>query len=161
MQFRRLSTAVALPLFVLAGVALPLACQQRTPPRVTLAQFQELRWLSGAWRGSGGAYPAFYEEYRVLDDSTIRMRSFPDSTFTSAGDSSSIEWRNGVVVNRSANSASVAIELSGTSVHFVREGATRGGFTFSRQSADQWTATLHASTPGRSETVYVMRRLRP
>ena len=135
--------------------------QQRTPPRVTLVRFQQLRWLSGAWRGSGGAYPAFFEEYRVLNDSTIVMRSFPDSTFTRASDSSSIEWRNGVVYNRSARSASIAIELSGTSVHFVREGAARGGFTFNRQSADQWTATLHASTPGGSETLYVMRRMRP
>lgn len=161
MQFRRLSAVVALLLFGLASVALPLAAQQKTAPHVTLVQFQELRWLSGAWRGSGGAYPAFFEEYRVLDDSTIVMRSFPDSTFTRASDSSNIEWRSGVVVNRSANSASIAIELSGTSVHFAREGATRGGFTFSRQSADQWTATLHASTPGGSETVYVMRRMRP
>ena len=48
-----------------------------------------------------------------------------------------------------------------TSVHFVREGAARGGFTCTRQSADQWTATLHASTPGGNETVYVMRRMRP
>jgi hypothetical protein len=161
MQFRRLSVVVAVLLFGLVGVALPLAAQQQTAPRVTLAQFQELRWLAGAWRGSGGAYPAFFEEYRVLNDSTIVMRSFPDSTFTRASDSSSIVWRNGIVFNRSARSTSVAIELSGTSVHFVREGATRGGFTFSRQSADQWTATLHASTPGGSETVYVMRRMRP
>jgi hypothetical protein len=117
--------------------------------------------LSGAWRGSGGAYPAFFEEYRVLNDSTIVMQSFPDSTFTHASDSSRIEWRNGVVYDRSARSASIAIELSGTSVHFVREGTARGGFTFSRQSADQWTATLHASTPGGGETVYVMRRIRP
>ena len=137
-----------------------LAAQRRAAP-ATPAQFRELRWLSGKWRGSGGAYPAFFEEYRVVNDSTILMRSFADSTFRGATDSSWIELRQGIVATRSDRAPSVAIELSADRVRFAREGSDRGGFTWTRVSADQWTATLHAVTPGGAETVYVMRRAAP
>jgi hypothetical protein len=54
----------------------------------------------------------------------------------------------------------VAIELSAERVRFARVGSDRGGFTWSRVSPDQWTATLHAVMPGGAEAVYVMRRVR-
>jgi hypothetical protein len=119
-----------------------------------------LRWLSGAWRGSGGTYAAFFEEYRLVNDPTIVMRAFSDSTFSAATDSSGIERRNGFVSNRGSGSISIAVDVRANSVHFVREGASHGGFTFTRVSADQWTATLHPATAAARETVYVMRRVR-
>jgi hypothetical protein len=150
-------TAVFLILTLILPVSLTAHLQ---PQRTTLAQFQELRWLSGAWRGSGGGYAAFFEEYRIVNDSTIQMRAFADSTFRAATDSSTIEWRNGMVFNRGSGARSIAVEVRPGSIHFMREGASRGGFTFARVSADQWTATLHPSTADGHETVYVMRRVR-
>jgi len=146
---------------VLLGVLMAggLAAQRPAAP-ATLAQFRELRWLSGTWRGSGGAYPAFFEEYRMVNDSTILMRAYADSTFRAVTDSSWIELRKGIVSTRSERAPSVAIELSPDRVRFAREGSARGGFTWSRVSADQWTATLHPVTPGGAETVYLMRRVR-
>ena len=137
-----------------------ISAQTATPASVTLEQFKRLRWLAGAWQGSGGAYPVFFEDYRVIDDSTLKMRSFSDAALSKVRDSASIELRNGVLTHRHPGRASVAVAVSGSTVHFVPEGGTGGGFTFNRQSVDLWTSTLHASAPGGHETVYLMRRLR-
>ncbi len=128
---------------------------QAEPVAVTVSpeEFRQLQWIAGTWRGSGGAYPAFYEEYRVVDDSTIQMRAFPDSTFSAATDSSRIELRNGSV----RNGDYVVVALTPDSIRFAQAG--RGGHTFTRTSADEWTATLHPSTPDGQATVYIMRRL--
>jgi len=137
----------------------PLSAQQ-AQQGVTLAQFRQLSWLEGAWRGSGGSFPAFYEEYRAVDDSTIQMRAFSDSTFLTVTDSSRIELRGGSVASRRPQRVSVAILVRPDRIHFQREGRPEAGFTFSRDSGDQWTATLHSPVAGGRETVYVMRRLR-
>ena len=145
-------------LAILLGLPACSRAQQR-PPSVTVAQFQQLQWLAGTWRGSGGAYPAFYEEYRVVDDSTMLMRAFSDSTLRTVTDSSRIELRNGTVVSRGERTATPAIEVTATQVRFRQAGAASGGFTFSRVSDDEWTATLHPATANGRETVYVMRRI--
>lgn len=130
------------------------------PVTASLDEFRQLQWIAGRWLGSGGAYPAFYEEYRVVDDSTIQMRAFSDSTFTAATDSSWIELRNGGMRSRSENRESVVVALSPDSVRFARPGSTAGGHTFTRVSADEWRATLHPQSAGGQPTVYIMRRLR-
>lgn len=159
MTHRMWRAAAAVLLLGVPASAGMLAAQRQAAP-ATLAQFRELDWLSGRWRGSGGAYPAFFEEYRLINDSTILMRGFADSTFRAATDSSWIELRKGIVSKRGERAPSVAIELSTGRVRFAREGSERGGFTWTRVSPDQWTATLHPVTPGGAETVYVMRRMR-
>jgi hypothetical protein len=132
------------------------------PAAVTasLDQFRQLQWIEGRWLGSGGAYPAFYEEYRVVDDSTIQMRAFSDSTFSTATDSSLIELRTGGIRSRSGNSESIVVGLSADSVRFARRGSASGGYTFTRVSADEWRATLHPQSAGGQTTIYVMRRMR-
>jgi hypothetical protein len=146
---------------IFASLLRPCATQAQSPAaHVTRQQFHQLQWIVGSWRGGGGAYPAFFEEYRVIDDSTLQMRAYSDSTFRVATDSSTIEWRTASVQSRSARSTYVAIELAPTSVRFIRPGMTSGGHTFARVSADEWTATLHPSAPGGRATVYTMRRRR-
>jgi hypothetical protein len=145
---------------VLLVAVLAAACtpkqDQRAP--VTLADFQQLRWLEGTWRGSGGDYAAFFEEYRFVDDSTIQMKSFADSTLATVSDSSRIELRGGGVNSRSARST-YAGEVTAGRIAFKRPGSTAGGHTFERVSDDHWTATLHPATAGGRETVYQMRRI--
>ncbi len=126
---------------------------------VTLDQFRQMQWIVGSWRGSGGSYPAFFEEYRAVDDSTIQMRALSDSTFSTATDSSWIEFRNGTVGKRGNDRDYVVVGLSADSVRFARPGQASGGHTFTRVSADEWTATLHPSNAGGQATVYVMRRV--
>ena len=126
------------------------------PAVVTLDQFRQLDWIVGLWKGSGGAYPAFFEEYRIVDDSTIQMRALSDSTFSVATDSSWIEFRNGQIGKRRADREYVVIAASADSVRFAAPGS--GGHTFTRTAADEWVATLHPIDPGGQTTVYTMRR---
>ena len=126
---------------------------------VSLEEFRQLQWIAGTWRGSGGAYPSFYEEYRVIDDSTIQMRAFSDSTFNVATDSSLIEFRSGAVQSRGAERTYIALAVTSDSVRFARAGVPLGGHTFTRTSADEWTATLHPSRADGQPTVYIMRRV--
>jgi hypothetical protein len=138
------------------------AAAQPVPVAVTatLDEFKQIHsWLQGVWRGSGGAYPSFFEEYRVLDDSTIRMRSFSDSTRQVVSDSSMIEWRNRMVRSRSARSTYDVIAISPDSIRFIKPGATSGGHTFRKVSPDEWTARLHPAQAQGQPTVYVMRRI--
>jgi hypothetical protein len=152
---------------MLVGCLLASSLGPRTLPAqssavpVTHQQFRQLQWLTGTWRGSGGTYSAFFEQYRVLDDSTLQMRAFPDSTFRQATDSSTIEWRNGTIQSRSGRSTYIVIELTPASIRFIGPGAVRGGHTFARVTADEWTATLHPATEDGSPTIYTMRRARP
>lgn len=137
------------------------ACARGQAVKATAGQFQQLRWIDGQWRGSGGAYPSFFEEYRFINDSTIRMRAFSDSTLRVVTDSSTIEFRNGTIQSRSARSVYDAIELTATSIRFARRGATGGGHTFARVSTEEWTATLHPATSDGQATIYRMRRIGP
>ena len=145
--------------FVLS-LGAPAEEPQQDPANVTRQQFRQLQWIEGTWRGSGGAYPAFFEEYRRLNDSTIQMRSFSDSTLRVATDSSVIEWRNGRVQSRSVRSTYIAVTFTPSSVRFAQPGSAGGGHTFTRASADEWTATLHPASPGGQPTVYTLRRIR-
>jgi hypothetical protein len=140
--------------------ALALGESQPGPVKVTQQQFRDLRWIAGTWRGSGGAYPSFFEEYKVLDDTTIKMRSFSDSTLRVPTDSSMIELRNGTVQSRSARSTYVVVAFTPSSVRFARPGAAGGGHTFARVSPDEWTATLHPAAAGGQATLYTMRRIK-
>ena len=159
MPKHRTVCAAALVAAALAVPAVSLA--QNSAQRVTLAQFKKLDWLTGSWRGSGGNYPSFFEEYRVINDSTIGMRSLSDSTFRTATDSSVIELRNGVISSRGGGGSffSDAVAVTDTSVRFMRRGATTGGWTWTRVSANEWRATIHAASAGGRETVYVMKRV--
>ena len=147
---------------LLALLALPVAIACAKPRiDVTGEQFQQLQWIVGSWRGSGGNYASFFEEYRIIDDSTFGMRSFSDSTMTVASDSSTIELRGGVIRSRNADGSYYnATEVTPTNIRFIRPGATTGGHTFFLVSDGEWTATLHPSDPQGQATVYTMRRIR-
>jgi len=141
-------------LLAFAICAAPLAAQS-APPTFTVAQFKSLSWLAGDWRGSGGAYPSFFEDYRVVNDSTMRMRSIKDSTFAVANDSSLLTLRDG----RIQKGNSVVTRLHGDTLRWEPvPGRRGGGFTWIRQSANAWTAVLDG--PNGTNVVYEMRRAR-
>jgi hypothetical protein len=146
-------------LLALGAVLATSVAGAQTQAKATRTSFKRLQWIVGSWRGSGGAFPSFFEEYRLVNDSTIQMRAFSDSTFRTATDSSMIEFRNGGISSRNARSSYVAIEVTPTSIRFIRPGMTTGGHTFSRVSADEWKATLHPAASGGAAVIYVMKRV--
>ena len=112
----------------------------RAVPVVPL-MFRTLSWIEGRWRGSDSAQLVFYEEYRFADDSTIRMRSFADSTFTRATDSSTIALRQGRVENVSASATWVATMFNGNFVHFAPVRGANNRFIWER-APNGWSARL-------------------
>ena len=135
----------------------------RTAPaqQYSQAQFRQLRWLEGQWRGRLPDGKYFYEQYRWADDSTIVMHAFADSTFARATDSARITLRNGVVANEGATARWEAAQLDSAAVHFAPVRGASNSFEWVRESANLWTATLHTTArDGQSQrTVYPMERM--
>ena len=121
----------------------PAAAVVDAPRAATVVpqMFRTLDWIAGRWRGSDSTKLVFYEEYRFVDDSTIAMRSFSDSTFSRATDSSRIALRSGRVENVSANATWVATLFNGNSVHFAPVRGARNRFIWERAPTG-WTARL-------------------
>ena len=138
-------------LHVAATLAVAIA-QAAAPAKVTLADFAGLRFIEGTWKGSGYAPGPFYETYKFVNDSTIQMFSWTDSTFTKKSDSTTYMFRNGEIRSRNGEAAVVRIDSAG--YHFRRVAGQSPGWVFRRISADRWTATLN-----NGRTVYTLDRL--
>ena len=84
--------------------------------------------LEGTWRGrmSNGKY--FYERYERVNDSTIRIVHFPDSTLKTRGETNTIAQRGGTIRHGQAN----AIRLAANEVAFARPSQPTADFTFTR-----------------------------
>lgn len=149
-------------MFIAAASAGQVAAQQATPARVDESGWRAMRWLVGSWRGSGGAYPEFFEDYRLVDDSTMRQRSLADGTFAAATDSSDIEWRGGVVHKlRGGTVRSIVARVAGDTIRFEPRSGSRGGFTWIRVSPDEWIAVLDPAAPAAAPVTYRLRRVAP
>jgi hypothetical protein len=134
------------------------ACAREGNQTYSLQDFGKLRWLEGSWRGEVPTGGYFYEQYRAVDDSTIAMRGFADSTFTQPNDSADIMLRGGRIIDRSTSSEYFATTLDSTRVEFTPAQPKNNHFSWVRESADRWTATLR---PAQGKTiVYPMVRVR-
>jgi len=151
--------------------AVLLSAQERTRGRaapgavaepaaaVSQEQFRQFRWILGRWHGNGGGLlaqvPDFFEEYTALNDSTFIMRTFSDSTFTVATDSTRFELRNGrlqAVPER--DRVRYATRVAADTIRWSGSGAT-----YLRRNAGYWRA-LFASRGGEGEErFYEMHRL--
>jgi hypothetical protein len=144
-----------------AGTAAAPATQASPAGSFTLADFAHLRYLDGSWRGKLPDGKYFYERYRIVDDSTIAMQGFSDSTYATVSDSSRIALRGTTVASEGPASRWEATRLDSTSVDFVSARNSSSGFTWKRETADRWTATIR-STGGDGQarsTVYNMERV--
>lgn len=127
---------------------------------VSAAQFQQLRWLEGTWRGTGGGINAFFEGYRWVDDSTIRKVDFADSTVAVVTDSGDIALRSNRVRSVSSTRSWVVVALDSTSVRFAPERNASNGFEWRRSALGTWTARLTWDSAGvAKERVYEMRAI--
>jgi hypothetical protein len=128
--------------------------------KYTLADFARLGWLVGSWRGRLPDGGSFYERYRWLDDSTIKMRSFTDDTFSKATDSARITLRAGTVADE-GGARWLATRLDSTGVDFASEHDASNNFTWARESRNSWKAVLNSiDRNGKAQTVvYPMQRI--
>ena len=130
------------------------------PGQFSRQDFARLRWLEGSWRGRLPDGKYFHERYHFLDDSTIAMHGFADSTFASATDSSRITLRGQTIANEGAAARWVATTLDSSSVSFAPDRGASNHFVWSRESRDRWTATLRSAGEPPRLTVYQMERVR-
>jgi len=124
------------------------------------ADFARLYWLVGSWQGRLPDGRSFYERYRLLDDSTIRMRSYANDTFSKATDSARITLRAGTVADESG-ARWLATRLDSTGVDFASKRDASHNFTWARQSRNNWKAVLNSiDRNGKAQTVvYPMQRI--
>ena len=147
-------------LLAITTVTMQAQGQSASSKPVPLGQFRDLTWLIGRWRSSSRWSPAFYEQYRFRDDSTIALTAYTDSTFQSeTADSSIIEWRGGQVRSRTPRLTNEVIEFVPGRIRFRRVGAVDGGHCFSSVAADEWTVTIFPRGASTDTTVFQMRRV--
>ena len=120
-----------------------VACRER-PATLGAAELRTLRWIVGTWRGSGGGQSPFYERYSFVDDSTLLVESFKDSTLAQVTESSRYELRGGRFANAGPADAAqwVAVRLTGGAITFAPVRRARNRFTWRPSSADEWVADL-------------------
>jgi hypothetical protein len=141
-----------------AAAAAPIADVKAVT--VSVADFQQLRWINGPWRGFMSNGEKFYEWYKYENDSTILKTEHPDSTFGTPSGESRIILRNGIVIDSSARSSYVATRWDTLGVDFApRRGATNS-FTWTKEGPTQWAATIRwTDKDGRPQTVvYALHR---
>jgi len=119
------------------------SCAER-PATLRAADLRALQWIVGTWRGSGDGQAPFYERYRFLDDSTLLVESFKDSTLADVSESTRFELRGGRLANAVPESAAqwVAVRLASGAITFAPVRRARNRFTWRPESADVWIADL-------------------
>lgn len=143
-----------------AAGAAATAGAQPAAGHYSLQDFARLRWLEGSWRGQLADRSYFYERYRFLNDSTIAMHGFADSTFARATDSATLTLRGGTITDAGASAQWAATRLDSSVVDFAPVHGTTDPFTWARESSNRWTATLRSGDPARPHTtVYRMERV--
>lgn len=128
-----------------------------SPLTYSSAEFGELRWLAGTWKGSAAEGEPFYEEYSFEDDSTLVITYHADSTFSRPTGSATVELRGGHVYHRSGRSVWVLVKADPEGLHFSPVHQAKNQFTWTRHTDEVWSASL--SFPGQRPTVYRLERV--
>ena len=137
----------------------PAVPAQPAPAQFALADFANLRYLEGTWRGTMENGKPFYESYHFVDDSTIIMGNHADSTFRTKSDSTRIVFRHGAIMD-SSRSVYAVVSIDSNVVDF--RASPTYHFTWTREGNDAWTARLYAKQPDGTDrvTTYPMKRVR-
>jgi hypothetical protein len=131
-----------------------------TPIEIKPADLGKLRWIEGAWRGTGGDVPPFYERYKFENDSTLVVETLADETLSKVSDVSRFELKDGHFGYSGENSGSVATALDDHSITFAPYGKAQNSFRWQRESDNSWKAILNWTdkTGAAKERIYNMQR---
>ena len=140
----------------------PAAAPSPVPKQITPADLTKLRWIEGAWRGTGGDVPPFFERYKFENDSTLLVETLADETLNKVTDQSRFELKDGHFGYSTDGSGSVATALDDASITFEPLGKSRNSFRWQRESANSWKAILKWTDKNGApkERVYMMERLK-
>ena len=134
----------------------------RGQPRTAFAvsDLAKLRWLEGSWAGTAPDARDIYERVHFVNDSTAEITYFTDSAFEHETGRGRLYLSVGRIYHTMGPGRWGATNVDGHGVYFVPQDNTQSSVMWSRQSNDEWTATIRAGFIGRDrETVYHMRRV--
>jgi hypothetical protein len=131
--------------------------QPKTP--FALADFAKLRWLEGSWSGTSEGARDIFERCHFVDDSTIDITYYTDAEFTHETGKGRIYLTVGRVFHSMGPGRWGATNIDNSGAYFVPQANTQSSLMWSRESNDEWTATMRSGFVGRDRiTVYHMRR---
>ena len=139
--------------------ASPVSAPSPIPIKIAAADLAKLHWIEGAWRGTGGGVPPFFERYKFEGDSTLLVESFDDEALSKVSDTSRFELKDGQFGGSDGESGSVATALDDNSMTFAPTGKATNSFRFQRESDNSWKAILNWTEKGVArERIYQMER---
>lgn len=126
-----------------------------------VADFAKLRWLEGSWTGTADSARAIFERFHIVDDTTIDITYFTDSTFAHETGTGRLYLSVGHIYHTMGPRRWGATHIDDGNVYFVPQSNAQNSLAWNHRSNDEWTATLRAGFVGRDRlTVYHMRRAR-
>ncbi|MBX3175243.1 MAG: hypothetical protein KF709_12575 [Gemmatimonadaceae bacterium] len=136
--------ALTLALFTAPTLQAQSASQAAgTQPPTLRGPMAQIAWLAGRWVGSGGSYSAFYEEYRVLNDTTLEQREVDDAAFTQQRSNGVFTVRDGQIVKLNARGeVTTRITVVADTVSFASTTPGRGSYRWIRTGPTTWRAEL-------------------
>lgn len=99
---------------------------------ITAADIAKIKWLEGAWRGSGAVKP-FFNTYHFTA-TTLDMASYEDEAMTKKADSAHYEIKDGMFQTLEGKSRFAASEIADDHIQFIS--LTGGPQAFGMKKAD-------------------------
>ena len=125
-----------------------------------VADLGKLRWLEGTWRGTSPGEANVYERYHFVNDSTIEITYYSDSSLDRPSGSGRVYLTVGRIYHTFGPDRWGATRVDKSGVYFVPQVNARNTFAWSYEGPDTWTATRRSGASGREMvTVYQMRRV--
>jgi hypothetical protein len=133
------------------------------PDTITRAEFKQLRWIEGSWRGSGVGQSPFFERYSFPNDTTLAVEHFADSTFARVTETSYYVLAHGTLASTNPQRRWQAKTITARDALFGPMVGVTNSFLWRLESADAWTAVIllpETPTKPRRERIYNMVRAR-
>ncbi|MEP6732725.1 MAG: hypothetical protein ABJE10_18925 [bacterium] len=131
---------------------------------VSTAALRQLTWLIGTFRGTNtdGATPSlgtFFERNSLLDDSTLIVVSFADSTLSGKTDTTRYELHHDSLTNTGAGRY-IASAISADSLTFGPLSGVDNFFTWRKESDSTWSASVYPFGTYIKSRSYMMTRIK-
>jgi hypothetical protein len=134
---------------------------QPTTP-FSAADLSKLHWMEGTWKATAPGERTYYERYHFVNDSTIQITYYSDSTFTRETGNGRVYLSVGRVYHTFGPGRWGATSIDTTGVYFIPQVNAHNTFAWSYRSPNSWTATMRSGYSGRERvTVYQLQRVAP
>ena len=135
---------------------------QRGQPKTPFgaADFDKLRWLEGSWAGTATDESPMYARYHIVNDSTMEISYFRDSTFTQPSSTGRVYLTVGRIYHTLGSGRWGATNVDSAGIYVIPQVNAHNTFAWTYDSANAWTLTQRSGVSGHERvTVYHMRRI--